>query len=332
MKGVETLKTLLDKTKIGQLTLKNRFIRSAIGDSTDSGHLSEKILRKYETVAKGGVGTIITGFTLVDEAEKSFPIPAIYDDQFIEEYQKLTDIVHSHGTNIILQLVYVGSSVRGKISERIVLGPSAVANLNTRVIPKEMNIGEINSVQTKFAQAALRAKRAGFDGVEIHAAHGFLLNQFITPYYNRRSDMYGGSIENRARMLLETYSAIRKTVGEEFQVWVKVNSTDGFEGGLTLDDCRYVCKELARLGINAIEVSGNWMMLSNKKEIYFKEEAAIIAKENPVAVIVTGGNRDFAEMEQVLNTSDIGYFGMARPFISEPDLVNRYEKRASRTG
>jgi len=144
--------------------------------------------------------------------------------------------------------------------------------------------------------------------------------------------MYGGSIENRARMLLETYSAIRKAVGEEFQVWVKVNCTDGFEGGLTFDDCRYVCRELAELGINAIEISGNWMMLSNKKEIYFKEEAAIIAKENPVAVIVTGGNRDFAEMELVLNTSDIGYFGMARPFISEPDLVNRYEKRASRTG
>lgn len=320
------MKKLLDKTRIGNLTLKNRFIRAAIGDFADDGHLNERIFGEYETLAKGGVGTIITGFTLVDEAEKLFPITAIYDDLFIEDFRKLTDIVHSQGTNIILQLVYIGSYVMGEIGERVVLGPSAVANLNTKVIPKEMDISEIKAVQEKFAKAALRAKKAGFDGVEIHAGHGFLLNQFITPYYNRRSDAYGGSIENRARMMLETYSAVRETVGKDYQVWVKVNSTDGFEGGLTFDDCQYVCKELARLGADAIEVSGNWIMPSSKKEIYFKEEAAAIAKENDIAVIVTGGNRDYGEMERLLNSTNIEYFGLARPFISEPDLVNRYEK------
>lgn len=306
--------------------LENRFIRAAIGDFSDDGHLNDRTFELYETLAKGGVGTIITGFTLVDEAEKSFPIPAIYDDKFIEDFRKLAEIVHSHGTNIIHQLVYVGSYVMGETGERAVLGPSSVANLLTRVIPKEMDIQEIKTVQEKFAQAALRAKKAGFDGVEIHAAHGFMLNQFITPHYNRRNDRYGGPIENRGRMLFETFSATRNAVGNEFPIWIKVNSTDGFEGGLTFDDCRYVCRELAKLGVNAIEVSGNWTALSKKKGIYFKEEAAAIAKETPVAVIVTGGNRDYAEMKQVLNTTDIGYFGLARPFISEPDLVNHYEK------
>lgn len=308
------------------MILKNRFVRAAIGDYSRDGHLSDGTIERYETLAKGGVGTIITGFTLVDEAEKLFPIPAIYDDQFIEGLRILTDVVHSHETNIILQLVYVGSYVMGETGERAVLGPSTVANLYTQVIPKAMDEGEIKAVQEKFAQAALRARKAGFDGIEIHAAHGFLLNQFITPYYNKRSDRYGGSVENRGRMLFETISLIRHAVGTEFPVWVKVNSTDGFEGGQTFDDCRYVCKEMARLGVDAIEVSGNWITLSKKKEIYFKAEAAAIARENPVAVIVTGGSRDYAEMEDVLNSTDIGYFGLARPFISEPDLVFRYEK------
>ena len=183
-----------------------------------------------------------------------------------------------------------------------------------------MSADEIKAVQEKFAQAAVRAKKAGFDGIEIHAAHGFLLSQFITPYYNRRSDIYGGAIENRARMTLETYSAIREAVGKEYPVWVKLNCIDGFEGGLTLEDFLYVCRALTKLGVDAIEVSGNWMARSKEKEAYFKNEAAIAAEENQVAVILTGGNRDYGQMEQLLNTTRIGYFGMSRPFISEPDL------------
>lgn len=321
------MKKLLDSTTIGNITLKNRFIRAAIGDTVVGGHLNEDNFEIYANLAKGGVGTIITGFTIVDEAEKSAPIFSMYDDLFIEEYQKLTNRVHEHGANIILQLVYLGSYVMGDVTGRSVFGPSAVANLITGIVPKEMGINEIKNLHKKFAQAALRAKKAGFDGIEIHAAHGFLLNQFIAPYYNQRKDIYGGTIENRARMLLETYSAIREEVGEEYPIFVKVNSTDGFEGGMTLDDCVYVCKELDRLGIDAIEVSGNWYSIATtKKETYFKDEATILAKDIKAAIIVTGGNRNYGEMEQMLNTNGIEYFGMARPFILEPNLVNKYEK------
>lgn len=248
------------------------------------------------------------------------------DDLFIDEYEKWTNRVHKHNANIILQLGHPGSCVLGDATGRTVLGVSAVANLITNIVPKEMNINEIKTIQKKFAQAALRAKKAGFDGIEIHAAHVFLLNQFITPYYNHRNDIYGGSIENRARMLLETYSEIREAVGEEYPIWVKVNSTDGFQGGMSFADCQYVCKELARLGVDAIEISGDWVQLSSKKEINFKDEAAKIAQENNVAVIVTGGNRDYEEMEQLLNSTNVGYFGIGRPLISDPDLVNKFEK------
>lgn len=325
------MKKLLDTTKLGNMTLKNRFIRSAVGDYVVDGHLNEKNFEVYENLAKGNVGTIITGFALVDEVEKSAPIFSIYDDSVIEEYKTLTDKVHKYGANIVLQIVYIGSYAMGDVTGRTTLGPSAVANLNNGIIPKEMNIEEIKSVQEKFAQAALRAKKAGFDGVEIHGAHGFLLSQFLTPYYNHRKDIYGGTIENRSRMLVETYSAIRDAVGEEYPVLAKINSTDGFEGGMTLDDCRYVCKELDRLGIDAIEVSGNWHKASSskKKETYFKDEATLLAKDNKAAIIVTGYNREYEKMEQLLNTNEIEYFGMARPFISEPNLVNNYEKENS---
>lgn len=320
------MKTLLDSTEIGSMSLKNRFISAAIGDVTPGGHLTEGMLKKYETLAKGGVGTIITGFTLIDEVEGSFNIPAMYAESFVAEYRKLTDIIHAYEANIILQLVYIGSYVMGDPGNREILGPSSVANINNGIVPKEMTISEIKDIQNKFAQAAVRAKKAGFDGIEIHAAHGFLLSQFLTPYYNRRSDNYGGSIENRARMVIETFTTVREAVGNEYPIWIKINCTDGIEGGISADGFRYVCDELAKLGVNAIEVSGNWIEKSKDKTAYFQDEAAAIAEENEVAVVLTGGNRDYTQMEQLLNSTGIGYFGMARPFISEPNLPNRYEK------
>jgi len=320
------MKTLLDSTEIGSMSLKNRFISAAVGDVAGGGHLTESMLKKYETLAKGGVGTIITGFTLIDEVESSFDIPAMYADSFVTEYRKLTDIVHSYETKIILQLVYIGSYVMGDPGNRAILGPSAVANLNNGIVPKEMTVSEIKNIQSKFAQAAVRAKKAGFDGIELHAAHGFLLGQFLTPHYNRRSDSYGGSIENHARMVIETFTTVRESVGNEYPIWIKINCTDGIEDGISSDGFRYVCAELAKSGVNAIEVSGNWIDRSKDKTAYFQDEAAAIAEENGVAVILTGGNRDYAQMEQLLNSTGIGYFGMARPFISEPDLPHRYEK------
>ena len=326
------MKELLDTTNIRSLTLKNRFIRAAVADYTPAGHLDNGVLGKYENLAKGGAGTIITGFALVDAEEKAFPIMSMYDDAFVDEYSLLTSRVHRHQTNVVMQLVVTGSYAMGDVTGRTVLGPSAVANLNTGIVPKEMTGDEIKAIQEKFAQAAVRAQKAGFDGVEIHAAHGFLLNQFITPYYNNRKDSYGGPIENRARMVLETCAAIRKDVGPDYPVWVKLNSTDGIEQGLTLDDCLYVSKELARLGVDAIEVSGNWIAASSKKEIYFKAEAAKIAEACRIAVIVTGGNRNYREMEELLNSTGVGYFGMARPFIAEPGLVNRFrEEKPAKT-
>jgi 2,4-dienoyl-CoA reductase-like NADH-dependent reductase (Old Yellow Enzyme family) len=321
------MKSLFDQTCIGSIHLKNRLIRSATGDHLAlEGHVTEEVLALYEDLAKGGVGTIITGFAKVLDFKKPFfEMLSIHDDSFIGEYKKLTDMVHSYGTNIILQVVYCGSLTMQDAGEGEIWGPSPVEHLYTKFKPKEMTKEDISCLQKAFADAALRAKKAGFDGIQLHAAHGFLLSQFLSPYYNRRSDEYGGSIENRARMLLETCSAVREMVGSEYSILIKINNTDAMEQGMTFEDCKYVCKQLAQAGIDAIEISGNWMEFPPKQEFYFKEHAAEIAAENDIPIILVGGNRDYHSITATLNETSIDYFSFSRAFIAEPDFVKRWE-------
>ncbi|GHV39185.1 oxidoreductase [Synergistales bacterium] len=323
------MKTLFDATILNGLSLKNRFIRAAVGEKTADGTVNEHILGVYRELSKGGAGALITGFTLVDETERLYPIFALYNDTFIEDHKKLTTLVHESGVNIISQLVYVGSWVIGGRHGEVLLAPSAVKHLRSNATPREASVGEIKTIQRKFAEAALRAKKAGHDGVEIHAAHWFFLSQFLTPYYNRRADHYGGSIENRARMLVETYEAIREAVGANFPVWVKINVNDGFDMGVSLEDCLYAGRELSKRGIDAIEISGDWMERPENSGPFFGNEAEALATETGVSIILTGGNRDFKNMTEILNSTGIAYFGLARPLMKEPNLINRFFENAN---
>ena len=321
-------KTLFDKTRIGSLELKNRFVRAAVADKTQDGRVDETAIENYLALARGGVGTIVTGCTLVSEEERRMPIVSLGSDEYIGSHEILTTAAHEYDVNLILQLVYVGSytPIGWESGGPVGIAPSSVANRITNTPAREMRLTEIKSVQIRFADAALRAKKAGYDGVEIHAAHGFLLSQFLTPYYNRRTDSYGGSVKNRARMLLETVETVRDTVGEDFGVWVKINTTDGIEEGISPDHCRYVCRELTALGVDAIEASGNWLPLATRSAVYFKDAAAVIAEENDVPVILTGGCRDYDEMTAILNETEIGYFGIARPLMKNPNLINDFAR------
>ncbi|MDR1957179.1 MAG: NADH:flavin oxidoreductase [Treponema sp.] len=318
------MKTLFDTTRLGGLTLKNRVVRAAVHEAVADGRIHDGLLGVYASLAQGGVGSIITGFALVDEAEQAFPLLAFYNDAFIEGHTQLVDRVHAYATPIILQLVYVGSYVMGDPQGMRILAPSAVANRNTRIMPQAISREAIKRIQRKFAEAALRAKQAGYDGVELHGAHGFLLSQFMTPYYNRRTDDYGGSAQNRARMIIETYEAVRQAVGDNFSVWIKLNVTDGFEQGVIFDDVLYVCEQLTQKGVDAIEISGAFTAFPPEATSYFKAEAETIAAANDTAVIVTGGNRHLQEMTEILNTTKIRYFGMARPLMKNPDLIKRF--------
>lgn len=332
------MKSLFDQTQFTGIKLKNRFIRSATYDglADERGHMTEKLFRAYENLGKGGVGTIITGLTSVADSEQRSPEQmGIYEDSFIDEYKRLTEMIHGYHANVIMQIAWLGSQTSFN-ADKVIWGPSQVEDLIYKTTPKEMTIQEILFIQSAFADAALRAKKAGFDGIQLHAAHGYLLSKFLTPYYNRRTDEYGGSIENRARMVLETYQAVREKVGYEYPILIKINSEDYMSQEMTFEECKYVCKKLAESGVDAIEISGgspssrpnegSARKIALEQESYFRPYAAEIAQEINVPVILVGGNRDFNLLTEILNQTAIEYISLCRPLIRESDLISRWEK------
>lgn len=332
------MRRLFDKTQIKQMSMKNRLIRSATWENmADSrGGMTDRLFQVYEDLAKGGVGTIITGYAFVTRDEQPNPgMMGIYDDAFIEEYAPLTEAVHRHGSRIILQISYGGSQTTYRTEKRLIWGPSAIPEKGTKVVPKEIDHEEIRYLVRSFGAAAVRAKAAGFDGVQIHGAHGYLLGQFLSPLHNIRTDEYGGPIENRARIIFEVYEEIRRKVGEDFPLFIKVNSEDFVEGGASFADCRYVCMGLAKRGIDAIEISGGTISAGDlgpgrskittaDKEAYFSGAAALVAEDVDVPVILVGGLRSPEVMERLLRETKITYFSLSRPFLTEPDLVSRW--------
>lgn len=331
------MKTLFDQTQFSGLSLKNRFVRSATNDrSADKkGQATEVLIKAYENLAKGGVGTIITGLTRINDSESLLTGQmSISDDSYIEGYIELTNRVHKYNANIIIQLTYNGSQNADAESGKA-FGPSAIEDIFYKVTPKEMTKEDIYDMEVSFAKAALRAKKSGFDGVQIHVAHGYLLSKFLNPYYNRRNDEYGGSLENRSRAVIETYQKVRSAVGEDYPVIMKINCDDFMDQGLSLEDCIKVCKLLENLGIDAIEISGGSPSsregeglarnVTPKNESYFKEFSEVIAKEINIPLILVGGNRNFDKLTDLINKTSIDYIALSRPLVREADLINRWK-------
>jgi 2,4-dienoyl-CoA reductase-like NADH-dependent reductase (Old Yellow Enzyme family) len=315
------LKSLFDKTFINKVELKNRFIRSATIENMDSknGHLADRITKLYEDLAKGGVGLIITSAAYLTGTSQIFPGQlGLYSDELIEEYSEFTSMVHKYGSKIFAQFDHT--------------------NLNGKIMgPMDLTLEDIKFIVTAFGDAAARAKKAGFDGVQIHSAHGGLFSKFLTPYYNNRNDQYGGSIDNRARIIFEAYQTIRDKVGSDYPIAIKINSEDCMDNGMSFDDCKYVCKELEKLGIDAIEISGGSELsgpnegfarkISKNEGPYFKTYAEEIAKYINVPIILVGGNRDFEVMTNILNETSIEYFSLSRPLLRESDLIKRWQEK-----
>lgn len=332
------MKTIFEEIRLGSLTLKNRLVRSATweGMATEDGHMTEPLFKVYENLAKGGVGLIITGYSYILAEEHPNPnMMGIYDDAFVDEYKPLTSMIHGHDCKVVMQIVYGGSCTPLPAQGRIIWSPSGVTDLGTGVTPSEMTQANIHTVIQAFGDAAVRAKAAGFDGVQFHGAHGYLLSQFMTPYYNRRTDEYGGSLENRARIILEVYDEVRRRVGEDYPVMIKINGEDYIDGGTTLADSMQLAKMLDEKGIDAIEVSGGVASAGKKipprpkinspeKEAYHVANATKIAKEIAAPVMVVGGGRTPDVIEKSLNESEIVCFCLARPLVSEPNLPNRW--------
>jgi 2,4-dienoyl-CoA reductase-like NADH-dependent reductase (Old Yellow Enzyme family) len=351
--------------KIANMTLKNRFVRSATAEclASDDCRVTDDYLRAYARLARGGVGLIITGNYYVHALGRSLPRIIVVDrDEIIEDLRKVTKVVHEHDSKIVAQLNHGGRQCDPKVLGNVPLAPSAVRDKFTRVKPRAMSESEIEEAVTAFGEAARRAKEAGFDGVQIHGAHGYLITQFLSGYTNRRNDKWGGPFENRMRFLVEVYNSMRSAVGPDYPILIKINAEDFVSGGMTHGEGIAVCKKLDELGIDAIEVSGGILeqgliyvkgdiprdlVMRNRnfvermmlrlvekslretarfEEGYFLPQASEVKKNVKVPVIAVGGIRRRATMEQALKNKQADYISMCRPFIRQPNLVSLMEK------
>ena len=330
--------TLFDETTINGMAMRNRMVRSATweGMCEQDGRPTERLINCYRDLAKGGVGLIITGYAFVRLDGKHNPGQmGIHTDNFADDYKKMTNAVHEAGGKIAVQLVHAGGQANTEIAGRQPLAPSAVKVAQFPEMPAELTKDEISKIITAFGEAARRAKAWGFDAVQLHGAHGFLINQFLSPLTNRRNDEYGGSIENRSRFVLEVYRKVRKTVGDDYPVLIKLNAADHTGGGLEIDDSVYAAKKLAEAGINAIEVSAGTSASGEKspvrtkinkseKEAYNLKPARRIKDAVSCPVIVVGGFRSYRVAEKAIREDGVDYISMARPLIREPGLANRW--------
>lgn len=293
---------------------KNRLVRSATWENlaTPEGGICRNSYELYDELAAGGVGTIITGFTSVDAHDRYFGgMMRLCDDSLIPEYKELTEIIKKHDVSVITQLAlgaYYAKARDGRYSE----------------IDIDFMTGEqIKDTVDLFVQAGRRAAEAGFDGVQIHAAHFFFLSRFISPAVNHRNDEYGGSNENRSRIIVEILEGIRE-VAPLLHITIKINSSDFLPGGLTENDSLEICRILAAHGIDSIEVSGNGTsrpgIKSENDEAYFGMFAKRLAHEVNVPVILVGGMRSRKVMEQVLRNTKIELISLSRPLIRQPRL------------
>ena len=323
---------------INGMQLANRFVRSATweGMAAEDGKVTPKLIELMTSLAKGGLGLIITSHAYVHQYGQAVPWQlGVYSDELIPGLREMTGAVHDKGGKIVLQLAHAGFFANAKLTGQTPMAVSPVEGI-AKSPRKEMTVADIRVITKAFGEAAERAKSAGFDGVQIHSAHGYLLSQFLSPMFNHRRDEYGGDIQNRARALMEVLKSVRDTVGKNYPVLVKINCQDFVENGLNLEDSVQIGQMLANNGIDAIEVSGGILISrklsptrmgikSEEKEAYYQTEARAFKEKIDVPLIVVGGMRSFAVAERLVNEGIADYISISRPLIREPDLINRWK-------
>ncbi len=360
------MSALFTPMKIGNVEIPNRFVNSATYEAmaNETGEVSDELVKRYERLAKGGVGLCVSGMMYVHPSGRGYKNQiGIHHDSMIPGLRKLADAVHKEGGKIAFQIAHCGRQTKKSMIGQIPLAPSSRGRDPMYFVkPKEMTEDEIREIIKATADAARRAVEAGADGIQLHAAHGYLFSEFLSPFFNIRTDSWGGSDENRFRFLKETYQEVKKVVPIGYPVFVKLSSNDYTpkEGTTPTLAARYA-GWLAELGIDAVEVScvttnysymnmsrgdvptaelvkglvwwekplGRLMIgkLEGKFDLEegYNLEAAKMIKPvlGDIPLILVGGMRTVSHMEELLDSKHADFISMSRPFIREPFLVNK---------
>ena len=321
--------------KIGSVTLKNRVVMPAMGTglASSDGELTEQQIRYYEERAKGGTGLIITEFTTVDfELGRAAANQLRFDDDlFIPGFRRLADAVHTYGARVFVQLHHAGRESSSYLTGgKQIVAPSPVTCEAIGEEPRELSTSEVKDIIGKFVEGAARCQAAGIDGVELHGAHGYLINQFLSPNTNLRKDEYGGSFEKRMRFVEEIIQGIKQQCGADYPVTVRLSVDEFEEGGMDLSLSRKVSSYLEKIGVDGIHASsGNYNTMEKVIEsplfeegwrVYLAEE---IKKEVNIPVFAVGNIRDPQFVESILADGRADFVAIGRGHIADPDWVRK---------
>jgi len=328
---------LFQESRLGSLILPNRFVRSATHDfmAGEDGIVGDRQVELFRELARGEVGLIITGHAFVHPGGKASPRQiGVHEDGMIEGLRRIPAAVHAFPSKVFLQIAHAGRQTKDKICGCQPVAPSAVYDPVSKVLPRALTAGEILSLIGDFVAAAGRAREAGFDGIQIHAAHGYLLSSFLSPHSNRRQDEWGGSLDGRTRVLIEIVRGIRKAAGRAYPLIVKLNSSDFLEDGLNVEDCVLIAQKLEAEGLDGIEVSGGtaeagrgsmWEGLrAEQDEGYFVAAAARVKAAVRIPVFGLGGWRTFRAMERAVQDGRVDFISLSRPLIRDPQLIRKF--------
>jgi 2,4-dienoyl-CoA reductase-like NADH-dependent reductase (Old Yellow Enzyme family) len=324
--------------KMGTLEIKNSLVRSATAEglSTENGAPTQRLIDIGVALARGGVGLIIAGTAYISrEGRGDKHTTGLHNNRLIQPLSRMCGAVHQAGGILAAQLLHCGSTLNPAIlpEKEALFGPSATIDPICGQPIVALSKDHIVRIVDDFAKAACRAKEAGFQAVQIHAAHGYLINQFLSPSRNRRKDQYGGHLNHRARLLYQVYEAIRGAVGQDYPLFIKMSAYDGFPGGVLPEEAVQVAETLDAMGIDAIEASagtpegannGGWdhILPAPFQEGSLLKYALQIKERVTCPVISVEGWRDPLKIAKALEHIDA--VSMSRPFIREPNLVNRW--------
>jgi len=320
---------LFEKTTIGGIEVRNRVMRSATATfmADERGYVTPRVKEVYKDLSKGEIGLIIFEDTGVGEITLESMHLMIGNDSYIEGYKEIVDQIHSNGGKTVIQLSHSGILRKGEDMVDVTDG------FDEELIMKK----DISEIVELFGDAALRAQKAGFDGVQIHAAHGYFVTKFLSPFFNRRNDEYGGSVEKRAEVVVEILNNIKSKCGAGYPVFLKLNSSDFMkeENTNTLTEAKQIASIMDEAGIDAIEVSGGVAggehgparrkIFKKEDEAYHKDYAVEIAREISAPVIIVGGFRSLDVIEAALEGHNIEAVSLSRPLVREPHLVKRWK-------
>lgn len=327
------MKKILESITINGMTLRNRMIVSAMvtGYANPDGSASEKYIAYHEAKARGGWGLIITEDYIINpKAGASAPLPALYDDSQIESHCELTERVHAAGGAIAAQLYHAGRETSSAVTGEQPVAPSAIIDPTMPEQPRALTTEEIENLEDQFAAAALRAKKAGFDAIEIHGAHGYLVNQFVSPFSNKRTDSYGGSLRNRARFALNIVAKTRALVGPDYPIIYRMSVQEYVEGGLALEEAKAFAQMLEEAGVDMIHCSqGIYGSIAAVVPPFgvtrgaFVENAAAIKSVVNIPVSAVGRINDPDLAEAILASGKADLVTMARASLADPELPNK---------